>query len=209
MVEKDWTPYLWKRFWYITIVDIIKKRQRNHFVYRCDCWKEKVWWCTDIIKWKIRSCWCMTSSMIDDSWRLTHWMSKDRLYKIYHDAKKRCTNKHAQSYKDYWWRWIKMEWKCFEDFKKDMHDSYIEHCNKYGERNTTIERIDVNWNYCKDNCRWATQSEQCGNKRNTMLFDGKHLKEIAKEVWLSYSCIYYRLVRWKSIYDGRHINKFK
>lgn len=77
----------------------------------------------------------------------------------------RCKYKSNASYKNYGWRWIVCEWKTFEEFKDDMYESYLEHVKKFWEKQTTIDRIDANWNYCKDNCRWATYSEQNRNKR--------------------------------------------
>lgn len=49
-----------------------------------------------------------------------------------------------------------------------MHESYVEHCNKYWERNTTIDRIDVDWDYCKENCKWSTYKQQQNNRTNNV-----------------------------------------
>lgn len=52
-----------------------------------------------------------------------------------------------------------------------MHEWYIQHCEEYWEKNTTLDRIDVNGNYCKENCRRATRKEQQYNKRNNITIE--------------------------------------
>lgn len=58
-------------------------------------------------------------------------------------------------------------WKDFESFKNDMYESYLLHIKEHWIKNTSIDRIDNNWNYCKENCKWATRKEQSVNKRNS------------------------------------------
>ena len=58
------------------------------------------------------------------------------------------------------------EWlQDFINFKNDMYDSYLEHCKLKWEKNTTIDRINVNLWYNKENCRWADWVIQANNKR--------------------------------------------
>jgi hypothetical protein len=46
-----------------------------------------------------------------------------------------------------------------------MYESYIKHCEEFWKRQTTIDRIDVNWDYCKENCKRSTYLEQNRNRR--------------------------------------------
>ena len=61
----------------------------------------------------------------------------------------------------------------------------------------TIDRIDVNGDYCPNNCRWATVYEQNNNKRTSkyISFNGKTgtVREFADKYGLAYSCLYERL----------------
>jgi DNA segregation ATPase FtsK/SpoIIIE-like protein len=109
----------------------------------------------------------------------THGFSvggKPHFYKVWENIKTRCTAKKGPKYHNYAARGIKSLWVSFEEFKNDMYESYLEHKEKYGQRNTTIDRIDPNGHYCKENCRWATYSQQ---KINTRLpARGKSLDEL-------------------------------
>lgn len=42
--------------------------------------------------------------------------------------------------------------------------------NGYDE-SLTLDRIDTNEDYCPDNCKWSTVTEQNRNKRNNKLFN--------------------------------------
>ena len=98
----------------------------------------------------------------DNSFRIaTHGLSKTRLYGIWKSMKNRCFNKNQSCYESYGLRGITVcdEWLTFEPFKEWCDN------NGYSE-NLTLDRIDVNGNYCPSNCRWADKVTQTENKRN-------------------------------------------
>lgn len=132
----------------------------------------------------------------------THWMSKTRFYSLWCWILKRCYNTKTSNYYLYWWRWISVCWRRlkFENFRDDMYDSYLEHCSLVWLKNTTIDRIDSNKNYHKENCRWATLKEQARSKRTSLLYKfqwrTRSLKERTDEFGMSYKRVYYRMRRF-------------
>lgn len=106
-----------------------------------------------------------------------HGFRKTRFYRIYYGIHNRCNNKKQINFCNYGNRGIKSLWNSFEEFRNDMFESYESHVKEFGERQTTIDRIDVDGHYCKENCRWATRKEQNNNTKNTILihFNGETL----------------------------------
>ena len=112
----------------------------------------------------------------------------------------RTTNPNYEKWNNYGGRGIVSdEFEYFVDFFDDMYDSYLEHIEKYGEENTTLDRINVNRNYNKKNCRWCTWLEQAKNKNYLLNFKaisptneiyyGENLKEFCEKQGLKYQSI--------------------
>jgi len=94
------------------------------------------------------------------------------LHAVWSHMKQRIYNTNDPRYHRYGARGITTDYDKFEDFYNDLHESYYQHVAEYGYHNTTLDRIDNNGNYTKDNLRWATRQEQGINKRhiNNRLF---------------------------------------
>lgn len=132
-----------------------------------------------------------------------HGLAKTRFWSTYQNMRNRCIRKNIPAYKKYGAKGIKCEWQSFEQFRNDMYESYLEHVEDFGEKDTQIERIDVYGNYCKENCRWATTREQSLNKRNSrvVVLDGKQMTvfEAAGKLGQNYHAVYARVAHGRKL----------
>jgi len=158
---------VWDKYWKLTCISVFKSNSGLYkWIFKCDCWNIKETYINYIRRWNTKSCWCLRKI----TWNIKHWLTNTRLYNIWQWMKQRCNNPNHDAYNRYWWRWIKIEWNTIEEFYKDMKEWYSD--------NLTIDRIDNNWNYCKDNCRWSTYKEQLNNTRVSL---HKEIRIIQKE----------------------------
>lgn len=102
----------------------------------------------------------------------------------------RCRYKGNNRYKNYGGRGIAVceRWKKFENFFEDMGEK---------PKNKSLERKDNDGNYCKENCKWATNKEQARNRTTNVfvMYNGKKyiITDLAKKLHISHSSIKKRL----------------
>ena len=131
--------------------------------------------------------------------RYIHGMTGKPFYTKWASMKQRCYDKNHHKYQIYGARGITIceKWNGFLGFYEDMFDSYKRHLLEYGKENTTLDRIDVNGNYRKENCRWATISEQAFNRRrkSSITFKGetKYFSQWADSLGIRRSTLHLRL----------------
>ena len=86
----------------------------------------------------------------------------DRLYRIYISMVVRCDRPEHPTYKHYGARGISV---C-DEWKNDNLNFYYWAINNGYKENLTLDRIDVNGNYCPENCRWVDWVVQNNNLRS-------------------------------------------
>lgn len=103
---------------------------------------------------------------------ITHGYSYHPLYSSWSHLKNRCDNPKNNSYHNYGGRGIKysFRWKLIEIFIKDMKFKYVWAKKKFKTKSLTIERINVNTNYCFDNCIFIPRNRQLENTRKNKWF---------------------------------------
>lgn len=90
-------------------------------------------------------------------------------YVSWSGMRSRCRPNHPQR-QNYFDRGISIapEWEDFDNFARDMGVRPL---------HASLDRIDNDKGYSKENCRWATREEQCNNRTSSVLlsFGGETL----------------------------------
>lgn len=146
---------------------------RARWLCKCDCGNEKIVLLDDLRGGHTNSCGCLGDENRRNSNR-SHGMTKTRIYHEWSSMKSRCYHKKNKSYKRYGGRGISVcsEWK--NDFIAFYNWAMA---NGYCD-DLTIERKDVNGNYCPENCCWIPSKEQAKNRRTTLRTKDKNGNEV-------------------------------
>jgi len=131
---------------------------------RCDCGAESTVYCGSLRRGKTISCGCIEAACRGQRHvkhadaRIGKWHP---MYSRWRGIQQRCNNPSSPAYKNYGGRGIKLLWRCWEDFKRDMEPTF--------QPSLSIDRIDNDGHYCKENCRWVDRKTQCRNTRKNRI----------------------------------------
>lgn len=176
-------------------------RNEDHYWFCCcSCGNVKCVYGDNLSRELIRSCGCLRREL-SAAKALTHGHTVGRSdgipltpeYACWLGMRVRCTNSGRHSYENYGGRGICVceRWDSFEAFLADM-----------GSRPTSshsIERKDNSKGYEPDNCVWATDKDQCRNRRSNAVFEFRGRSQCvaawAEEVGAKYHTVYARYKR--------------
>lgn len=192
--------YIGRRFGRLLVYEIIFKEDtsgRNAIYWRCACE------CGNTVEARPQylksgntsSCGCLKSEIRSKQMtkrNIKHGMSGTRLHTIWNGMRARCNLKSGFAYAYYGGKGVKVceEWLDFQEFYDWAN------ANGYS-KDLTIERIDVDGDYCPENCKWVSVSEQSRNKSTTIWveYDGEKmsLAEAAQAAGLPYKNVLQRI----------------
>lgn len=128
----------------------------------CDCGKFAKAYAYDLRAGKVKSCGCLSK----EHRPRTHGMAgagrrRSATYNLWASMLQRCTNPNDRNYRSYGARGITVceRWHKFENFYADMGQK---------PEGMSLDRIDNDGGYNKDNCRWASLHTQSRNKRSNI-----------------------------------------
>lgn len=191
------------KFGYLTAMYPVQSTlgsKRPKWVCHCKCGNEATVDFQCLVYGHTTSCGCKKY----ETKNATHGMTHTRLYSTWGAIKNRCRRENDRFWKNYGGRGIKV---C-DDWSSDFVNFYNwAICNGYAD-NLTIDRIDVNGDYCPENCRWISNEEQQRNKTNTVfvIYNGEKrcLRTLCTEIGFPYKTAHRRYTRLKA--KGKEIS---
>lgn len=185
-----------------TVINITGEKNNNGqytATCKCNCESETV---KEVLVYALINKTAISCGCVGNCAKLKHGDTKERLYKIWCDMRKRCRADKGRNFEHYKGKGIKVceEWdKSYEAFKEwSLKNGY--------NNKLTIDRIDVTKGYEPDNCRWATWTTQQNNKNNNKYYkvngENKTISELSREYNMTYEIIRGRLRRGWNIEEA-------
>jgi len=167
-----------KKFNRLTVIMFVGYKNGNRlWKCQCDCGNIKNILEHNLKSGNTKSCGCLN---IQRKFERTykHGNSNSNFYNSWKGLKIRCNRIKNIGYKNYGGRGITYDprWNDFLNFKEDMYFKYLYATKQLKVKRPSIERIDVNGNYCFDNCCFIERGDQNKNRRNNRLFKATSLK---------------------------------
>lgn len=140
-------------------------RLHRRYLVKCECGTEKSVLGHSLRPGNTVSCGCHTRRRLRDAtFNIKHGEASGTRptpeYTCWKGMKKRCVNPNFIDFEHYGGRGIKVCERWI-----DSYDNFLSDMGRKPSAAHSIDRINVNGNYEPSNCRWATQSQQNGNRR--------------------------------------------
>lgn len=137
------------------------KAKQYRWLCICDCGNEHIVVNTQLVSGKSNSCGCYAKEVAGQQ-SVKHGMANTPEYGAWKNAISRCYNPNNKKYHDYGGRGIDV---CAE-WHQDAEIGFVKFYEDMGPSNgLTLERVDVNLGYSKENCIWDDRYNQGYNTR--------------------------------------------